>query len=176
MARHRHKDSRHAGDRILVSEVTVSDQPLLTVYPGADTRLPIEAQVLNQLDILEPQSLPNIPVSCLTSPHIGGFGRIAQAICLLDQVLKGFDTEDIDSKLLLLDRLDTNIQSFLSLVMTQMQEQPGIFCAAMHIVIRSVYLHLLLLQFLLPLLFHYKDNCLTSLKKKGRYSHYTGTS
>jgi hypothetical protein len=119
--------------------VTTFDQPLVTVFPGGDARLPIEPQVLDQLDILDPESLPNIPVSCLTSPKVGGFGRTAQATCLLDQVLRGFDTLDIDSRLLQLDRLDTNIQAFLSLVMPQCQGQSGIFCAATNIAIRSVH-------------------------------------
>ncbi len=119
--------------------MTVFDQPLVTVFPGGDARLPIEPQVLDQLDILDPESLPNIPVSCLTSPKVGGFSRTAQATCLLDQVLKGFDTPVIDSRLLQLDRLDTNIQAFLSLVMPQCQGQPGVFCAAINIAIRSVH-------------------------------------
>jgi hypothetical protein len=118
--------------------VTVLDQPLITVFPGGDARLPIEPQVFDQLDILDPESVPNIPVSCLTSPKVGGFSRTAQATCLLDQVLKGFDTPDIDSRLLQLDRLDTNIQAFLSLVMPQCQGQSGVFCASMNIAIRSV--------------------------------------
>jgi hypothetical protein len=119
--------------------VTVSDQPLLTVFPGAEARLPIESQVLDHLDTSDPESLLNIPVSCLTSPKVGGFGRTAQAACLLDQVLKGLDIQDIDSRLLLLERLDTSIQVYLSLVMPQCQGQPGIFCAAMNIAIRSVH-------------------------------------
>jgi hypothetical protein len=121
-----------------LSEVTVSNQPLITVLPSGDDRLPIELHVLDQLDILDPQSLPNISVSCLTSLAIGGFGRSAQAICLLDQVVRGFDTPDIDAKLLLLDRLDNNIQAFLSLVSPQCQGQSGAFCASMNIGIRSV--------------------------------------
>ena len=119
--------------------MTVFDQPLVTIFPGGDARLPIEPQVLDQLDISDPGSLPKIPVSCLTSPKIGGFSRTAQATCLLDQVLKGFDIPDIDSGLLQLNRLDTNIQAFLSLVMPQCQGQAGVFCAAMNIAIRSVY-------------------------------------
>jgi hypothetical protein len=118
--------------------VTVSDQPLVTIFPGEDARLPIEPQVLDQLDILGPESLPNISVSCLTSEKVGGFSRTAQAACLLDQVLKGFDIPDIASRLLQLDRLDTNIQAFLSSVMPQCQGQSGVFCAAMNIAIRSV--------------------------------------
>ena len=118
--------------------MTVFDQPLVTVFPGGDARLPIEPQFLDQLDILDPESLPNTPVSCLTSPKVGGFSRTAQATCLLDQVFKGFNTPDIDSRLLQLDRLDTSIQAFLSMVMPQCQDQRGVFCAAINIAIRSV--------------------------------------
>ena len=125
-------------DRTFFSEVTVFDQPLLTVFPSGDARLPIEPQVLDQLDISDPESLPNVPVTCLTSPKVGGFGRTAQATCLLDQVITAFDTQCIDSRLLHLDGLDTNIQAFLSLVMPQCHGQPGVFCAAMHIAIRLV--------------------------------------
>ncbi|KAF2491658.1 hypothetical protein BU16DRAFT_565360 [Lophium mytilinum] len=127
-------------ERAFFSEAAVLDQPLVARFPGRDPRLPIESHVLDQLDILEPESLPNIPVSCLTSLKVGGFGRTAQATCLLDQVLKGFDTADIDSRLLLLDRLDTNIQAFLSLVMSQAQGQSGVLsCAAINIAIRALF-------------------------------------
>lgn len=126
-------------ERTFFSDVTVSDQPLLTVFPGGDARLPIEPEVLDQLDILDPQSLPNIPLSCLTSPKVRGFGRTAQASCLLDQVLKCFETPDIDSRLLQLDRIDTNIQEFLSLVMPQCPGQLGIFCASINIAIRALF-------------------------------------
>lgn len=63
---------------------------------------------------------------------------MAQATCFLDQLHKAFEVDDIDSRLLLLSRLDTNIQAFLSLVMPQCQEEPGIYCSAMNITIRSV--------------------------------------
>lgn len=80
--------------------MTVFDQPLVTVFPGGDAWLPIEPQVLDHLDISDPESIPNIPVSCMMSPKVGGFSRTAQATCLLDQVLTGFDIADIDSRLL----------------------------------------------------------------------------
>jgi hypothetical protein len=146
LANHRRKCSYgSAGDRTFFSDVTVFDQPLVTVFPGGDARLPIESQVLDQCDTLDPASLSNIPVSCLTSPKVGGFSRTAQATCLLDQVLIGFDTPDIDSGLLQLDRLDANFQSFPSLVMPQCQGQSGIFCSAMNIAIRPVHAYFPLL-------------------------------
>ncbi|KAF7556148.1 hypothetical protein G7Z17_g1640 [Cylindrodendrum hubeiense] len=126
-------------ERIFLSEATVFDQPMVTVFPGGDARLPIEPQVLDQLDLLDLESLPNIPVSCLTSPKVGGFSRTTQATCLLDLVLKSFNTPAIDSRLLQLDRLNTNIQALLSLVMPQCQDQSGGFCTALHIAIRALF-------------------------------------
>lgn len=126
----------HADGRTLFNEVMVFDQPLLTTFPAGDARLPTEPEVLDQLDILNLESLPNVPVCCLTSPKIGGFGRTAQATCLLDQVLRIFDTVDIDSRLLQLDGLDTSIQAFLSLVIPQCQAKCGTFCTAVNIAIR----------------------------------------
>lgn len=122
--------------RAFFSEMASFNQPLLTVFPSGDARLPIEPQVFDQLDILDLQSLPNIPVSCLISAKVGGFSRTAQATCLLDQTLKCLDTPDIDSRLLLLNRLDTDIQAFLSFLMPQCPGQSGVYCAAVNIAIR----------------------------------------
>jgi hypothetical protein len=111
----------------------------MTAVPGGHARMPVESQVLDQLDILNPESLPNIPISCLTSPENGGFSRLAQAAYFLDQVLKAFETPDLDPRLLWLDRIDTDIQAFLSLVMPQCRGQSG-FCASINIAIRSANL------------------------------------
>lgn len=119
--------------------MTVSDQPLVTVFPGGDARLPIESQVLDQLDLLDQKPLLNTPVSFLTSPNIGGFSRTAQATSLLDQVFKSFNTQDIDSRLFQLDRLDTSLQAFLSLVIPLARGKCAQFCAAINIAIRLVY-------------------------------------
>ena len=154
--------------------MTVADQPLLTAFPGGDARLPIEPQVLDQLDILDPKALPNIPVSCLTSPKLGGFSRTAQAASLLDQVFKGFDIPDVDSRLLLLDRLDTNIQAFLSLIIPQCQGQSGAFCAAINIAIRSVLRSFSLLY--CPTLSCIFTITSCNLHRTGRSSSYIGTS
>ncbi|VUC27893.1 unnamed protein product [Clonostachys rosea] len=125
-------------ERTFLCELETYNQPLLSIFPAGDARLPIESRVLDQLDILEHGSLPNVPLSCLTFPNLGGFSRMAQATCFLDQVLKAFEVNDIDSRLLLLSRLDTNIQAFLPLVMPQCQQEPGIYCSAMNITIRLV--------------------------------------
>lgn len=137
--------------RIFFSEVTVLNQPLCTIFPDGDARLPIEPQILDQLDISDLESLPNISVSCLTSPSVGGFSRTAQATFLSEQVLKSSFTSEIDSKLLQLDRLNTSIQAFLSLVMPRCSGRPGGFCGAMHIAVRCVNQILSLVSFQCPL-------------------------
>jgi len=114
----------------------VFDQPLVTIFPSGNARLPIEPEVLDQLDILSPESVPNVPVSCLTAPKVGGFGRTAQAACLVDQVFKTVEIVDIDSRLLQLDGLDTSLQAFLSLVIPQCHSRCGSFCAAVQLAIR----------------------------------------
>lgn len=124
--------------RTFFCELVVFDQPLITTFPGGDARLPVEPQVLNKLDMTESEAPPNIAVSCLTSTKIRGFGRTAQATCLLDKVLKSFDNPDIDSKLLYLDRLDASLQEFLAVVMPQCASKAGVFCSAVNIAIRSV--------------------------------------
>ncbi|KAI9708023.1 MAG: hypothetical protein M1820_004227 [Bogoriella megaspora] len=120
-------------------EVEVQSQPLLTTFPDSDARLPIEPRLLDRLDI-ESDALPNIALSCLTSPQLGGFSRFAQATSLLDQVFKAFSIPDTDSRLLLLDRLDTSLHSFLSLVMPQCPGQEGAFCASINTAIRALFI------------------------------------
>lgn len=118
--------------------MAASNQPLVTAFPSGDARLPIEPQVFANIDVTEPKFLPNVAVSCLTSADIGGFGRTAQATCLLEQVLRAFDSADINSKLLQLDRINTMTREFLALVMLQCSNTAGIFCSAVNVAMRSV--------------------------------------
>ena len=116
--------------------MTIVSQPLVTVFPSGTARLPMESRSLDQLDISDPACVPNISVSDLMASEVEGFGRTAQAICVLDQVLKGFNVENVDLRLLLLDRLDTSLLAYLTLVMPQCQVQSGSFCTAINTVIR----------------------------------------
>lgn len=117
------------------------EQPLCTTVPSGDARLPIERDLLDRGGLLGPDSLPDMtPVSSLTSTNVAGFGRAAQAICLLDRVIRGLKTPDINSRLLLLDGLDTAIQAFLALVMSLCLDRPAQFCAAIAIGIRALFL------------------------------------
>jgi len=111
-------------------------QPLVTTSPLSDSRLPIECDVLDRADLLIADSMPNVLVSCQTSAKISGFGRAAQATCLLDQVIKGLSIPDVDSRLFLLQGLDEAIQTFLALVLPYCREETGVYCGAIAIAVR----------------------------------------
>jgi hypothetical protein len=118
--------------------VTVPEQPLLTVVPGANARLPSEPEALAQPDAPELCPRPNITVSSLASEGVGGFGRGAQAALLLDQVLKSFQTPNLNDRLVHLDGLDAALQTFLTVVLQQSHGKPGPFCGAISLAIRSI--------------------------------------
>lgn len=122
--------------RSIICELGCFEQPLITPSPAGDSRLPIDGAILDQDDLLDAESVPNIFVSCLNSDKLGGFSRAAQATCLLDQVFKSLRTPDLDCRLLQLQGLDTAIQSYLALVLPECQANVGVFCAAIAIAIR----------------------------------------
>ncbi|RFU31442.1 hypothetical protein B7463_g4874, partial [Scytalidium lignicola] len=126
-------------ERIFFCEVTVCEQPLLTVIPCGDARLPTEPNILEQTNFLGPESLPYVPLSSLSSVDVGGFGRSAQAVWLLDQVLKGFEIPSLGSRLIQLRGLDSTLQAFLGVLMRQRNEKEGIFCEAIAITIRALF-------------------------------------
>jgi hypothetical protein len=117
-------------------------QPLVTASPAGDARLPIECDILDRGNLLSGDSIPGILVSCQTSTKVGGFGRAAQATCLLDQVIRGLTIADVDSRLLLLQGLDEAIQAFLSLVLPHGGGQTECYCVAVAITTRWVVLWL----------------------------------
>lgn len=118
--------------------MTVPEQPLLTVVPGANARLPSEPEALAQADTPGLGRKPNITVSSLTSEGVGGFGRAAQAALLLDRVLRSFQISSLDDRLIHLDGLDTALQTFLTVVLQQSHGEPGPFCGAISLAIRSI--------------------------------------
>jgi len=59
----------------------------------------------------------SLPVSPLTFGGVGSFSREAQAACLLDQVLSAIKIADIGVKQAELSRIDSELQSFLTIVM-----------------------------------------------------------
>ncbi|KAH6658454.1 hypothetical protein BKA67DRAFT_558100 [Truncatella angustata] len=126
-------------ERALFCEVSVFEQPLVTTLPPKDAKLPIEWDILDRADLISPNSMPDIPASCLDWPKIGCFGRTAQATCLVDQVIKGLSIPDLDSRLRLLQDLDGAIQAFLALILPQCQGKPGVYCAAIALAVRGLF-------------------------------------
>lgn len=121
---------------MLVCEVGDLEQPMSTTLPPGDSRLPIDRDILDRGDLLSPDSIPNIPLSCWTDTNVGGFGRAAQASCLLDQVLRGLVIPDINAMLPLLESLDRTIQSFLALVLTHRPDKSWAYCTALAVTLR----------------------------------------
>ncbi|PLB49696.1 hypothetical protein P170DRAFT_409275 [Aspergillus steynii IBT 23096] len=120
-------------ERAFLCETDSIEQPMATVLPPGDTRLPIDRDMLDRGDFQSPGSIPNIPVSCLTTPDVGGFGRAAQASCLLDQVLKGLVAPDLNTRLPLLESLDRSIQSLLAFVLNHRPERDSPYCTALSV-------------------------------------------
>ncbi|KAF7530120.1 hypothetical protein PCG10_005096 [Penicillium crustosum] len=67
-----------------------------------------------------------------------GYARVTQAAWLLDQVFESLDEQDLDTRLVRLDRLDHALQTSLALTMEQSQGRWGLFCTANAIMIRHV--------------------------------------
>lgn len=103
--------------------------------PSGDARLPVERDILDRIDILSSDAIPSIDFSCLNSPGIGGFGRAAQASCILDQVIRGLSVPDVNSRLILLDSLDNSIQSFLGFFLSH-NEKAAVHCTAVAMAVR----------------------------------------
>ncbi|KAI8627849.1 hypothetical protein F5Y19DRAFT_477016 [Xylariaceae sp. FL1651] len=127
-------------ERIFCCEVGAFQQPLVTTLPSSDARLPIERDVLDRGDLLSAVFIPSILVSCQTSAIIGGFGRTAQAACLLDQVIRGVSIPDLDSRLILLQGLDGALQAFLALILPHCRGQTGATCGAIATTVRGLYM------------------------------------
>ncbi|KAI0380803.1 hypothetical protein F5Y04DRAFT_91959 [Hypomontagnella monticulosa] len=126
-------------ERIFFCEVTVLDQPLVTVIPNEDVILPTEPEVLELAEFQGYGLSPDVPVSNLESVNIGGFGRAAQAAWLLDQVLDSFKIQSLDTKLNQLEALDSTFQNFLGVLMQQSGGKVGKFCEAVAITIRALF-------------------------------------
>ncbi|KAI9730903.1 MAG: hypothetical protein M1834_005621 [Cirrosporium novae-zelandiae] len=106
-------------ERIFFCEFMPPDQPPASKFPGKDDPLPSEMELLSKIHATNIGSMTSPPVSPVPPDSVGGFGRVAQAAQLLDQVrsaIRIVDTEDRQAKLL---RLDVELQSFLGMVMAQ---------------------------------------------------------
>ena len=126
-------------DRTFFCDVTVKEQPLITVIPNGDGKLPTEAIILEQSDFQGPESIPYLPISSISAIDVGAFGRAAQAAWLLDQVLKVSKTPNLDTDLVQVRGLDTDLRTFLGAVVQQCNGERGIFCEAIAIAIELVF-------------------------------------
>ncbi|KAJ5170578.1 uncharacterized protein N7500_003361 [Penicillium coprophilum] len=83
----------------------------------------------------------HIPVSCIGSFDIAGFGRAAQAAWLLDKVFKAFEIPSLNSRLAQLEDLDITIQTFLVVLLQQcnVDEKSTDFCQAIAMSIRALF-------------------------------------
>ncbi|KAL2862495.1 fungal specific transcription factor domain-containing protein [Aspergillus lucknowensis] len=126
-------------ERAFLSEVDDLEQPMATTLPPGDSQLPVGREVLDRGEIINSGSIPNNPVSCVATAGIGGFGRAAQACCLLDQVLRGLVISDVNTKLPLLESLDRTIQSFLSLLLTRTEHKVLPYCTALAVTVRMLF-------------------------------------
>ncbi|KAI8633679.1 hypothetical protein F5Y19DRAFT_470921 [Xylariaceae sp. FL1651] len=126
-------------ERMMICEVAVPDQPLVTIFPGETSQLPIEPDVMDQRDIFNPGPISTVLLSSFFTVNVGGFGRAAQAASLLDQVLKAISMLDLKGRLVHLDSLDSTLQSFLTVIMQQRDGNWGVYCGAIALAIRTLF-------------------------------------
>ncbi|KAK4140139.1 uncharacterized protein C8A04DRAFT_15211 [Dichotomopilus funicola] len=140
----------HSASSYLDAEEATNTWWGLIICERANAPLPSEPEALAQAaqhGIPELGLKPNSTVSSLASDEVGGFGRAAQAALLLDQVLKSFQTPNLDDRLVQLDGLDTALRTFLTVVLEQSHGKPGPFCGAISLAIRALFtLHLHILD------------------------------
>lgn len=117
-----------------------------TEFPDIEAPLPSDLTLLGR-----PRSTPSVMRPSHTKSRldlhqrdIGSFGRQAQAVCLLDQVLHVINLPcGYNDKLAELDRLDGELQSLLRLLMDRKYCARGVTCAAISILMRySVLLNI----------------------------------
>lgn len=124
--------------------MAVPEQPLVTTIPDGDVLLPTEPETPRPGDCVRQDAVPThgayIPVSCIVSLDVRGFGRTAQAAWLLDQVFKTLEIPGLHPRLTQLQGLDVTIQTFLGVLLQQCysEENPTEFCQAIAMTIRSV--------------------------------------
>ncbi|OJK03622.1 hypothetical protein ASPACDRAFT_111479 [Aspergillus aculeatus ATCC 16872] len=130
-------------ERTFLCELPVIEQPLGSMMPTREDRLPLESSVLD-LGSTTTALAPHVMVHALSALQVGGFGRAAQAAWLLDNVLEGLLLTNPERKHAHLTDCDRSLQSFLAIVMQQMQQQAdnnyGVFCVAIALTIRTLFL------------------------------------
>ncbi|KAF0327759.1 transcription factor gsfR2 [Colletotrichum asianum] len=121
-------------ERSIFCEVTVDEQPLVTLMPKDDSDLPVEIRCGNWSDVKTQCS-----VSSLSVNNIEGFGRVAQATWLVNKVLMAFKVSNTTSRLTQLRDLDATSQGFLAQLLQQHPGSGGIMCEAISITLRMLF-------------------------------------
>ncbi|KAF4930627.1 hypothetical protein CGCVW01_v000803 [Colletotrichum viniferum] len=121
-------------ERSIFCEVTVDEQPLVTLMPKDDSNLPVEIRCGNWSDVKSQCS-----VSSLSVNSIKGFGRVAQATWLVNRVLMAFKVSNTTSRLTQLRTLDATSQGFLAQLLQQHPGSGGIMCEAISITLRMLF-------------------------------------
>ncbi|KAL2845545.1 hypothetical protein BJX68DRAFT_241852 [Aspergillus pseudodeflectus] len=128
-------------ERTFMCEAAAPEQPLTTAFPTGDASLPVDRQMLDQGDLLDPDLVPNMPLlSSLTEPNVGGFARAAQACCLLDRIFEAMGIAEINTRLPRLESLDKSLQSFLSLILSRGPAKSWHHCTALAMTLRSLFI------------------------------------
>lgn len=122
--------------RSIFCEMDTVHQPLISRCPDKEPRLP---KIMSQKwdPARSPEALT--PEGNTLGPSFvesDGYTSVTHAAWLLDQVFKSLEEQDIDCRLVQLDRLDHALQASLALTMEQSQGRWGIFCTANAIMIR----------------------------------------
>ncbi|KAF5523407.1 hypothetical protein CGCA056_v005771 [Colletotrichum aenigma] len=121
-------------ERSIFCEVTVDEQPLVTLMPKDDSNLPVEIRHGSWTDVKTQCS-----VSSLSMNSIEGFGRVAQATWLVNKVLMAFKVSNTASHLSQLRDLDAISQEFLAQLLQQHPGSGGIMCEAVSIILRMLF-------------------------------------
>ncbi|KAI9035701.1 fungal specific transcription factor domain-containing protein [Aspergillus affinis] len=83
--------------RTFLCELPAVEQPLGSVMPARDDRLPLESDILDHENAVAALAW-SVAIHAVSVPEVGGFGRAAQAAWLLDGALQGLSLTDPDRK------------------------------------------------------------------------------
>ena len=115
--------------RQLVLELADPAQYPITPFSRDDDYLPVQLSSSNQSEDTDLQMINERPDSPLRENNVGGFGRQAQVIYLLDRVLSTCNDMDETSTISTLELLDSELRDLLTVTMGEYRG-PGSHCGA----------------------------------------------
>ena len=131
---------------MILLEIESQDRQPTTEHLDQDLPLPSDLGPIQQLQWLPFSAMPSEAplLSATGSDKVTRYGRLAQAVHLLDQVLRvTYLAAEVQSRLPELRRLDEQLQTFLTLVMGENHVMLGVHCATIGTAIRYVPFYLL---------------------------------